>query len=139
MVVFTDGQRALQVLPNMIDTTPEAKLNLAIYYLHNEEISNAFQLLEELEPTTPQEYILKGVTMAMGAECLEEVNSKDFIEEAKTYFQSVGTSPSETDTIPGRQCMAQFHFLQKQFDDVNIYLASIQSYMSKSCPLSYLF
>ncbi len=131
MVVFTDGQRALQVLPNMIDTIPEAKLNLAIYYLHNEEISNAFHLLEELEPTTPQECILKGVTMAMGAECLEEESSKDCIEEAKSYFQSVGTSPSETDTIPGRQCMAQFYFLQKQFDDVNIYLASIQSYMSK--------
>lgn len=124
IVVFTEGQKALQVLPSLINVIPEAKLNLAIYYLQNDEVANASQLLNDLEPTTPQEYILKAVTMA------QESNDVDS-EEAKSYFHSVGTSPNETDTIPGRQCMAQFHFLQEQFEDVNIYLGSIQSYMSK--------
>ena len=132
MVVFTDGQKALQVLPCLINLLPEAKLNLAIYYLRNDETSDAAELLEELEPSTPQECILKGITLATDSEYSEDkLNQDSTIEEAKSYFQSVGTSPNEADTIPGRQCMAQFHFLQKEFNDVNIYLGSIQSYMCK--------
>ena len=40
----------------------------------------------------------------------------------------VGASPSECDTIPGRQCMAQCFFILKQFDDVLVYLRSIRPY-----------
>ena len=36
-VVFRDGENALQVLPPLIDVFPEARLNLVIYYLKNEE------------------------------------------------------------------------------------------------------
>lgn len=35
-----------------------------IYYLRNEEVQEAFELLKDLEPSTPQEYILKGVVNA---------------------------------------------------------------------------
>lgn len=38
-------------------------------------------------------------------------------------------SCSECDTIPGRQCMASCFFLLKNFEDVNIYLNSIKTYM----------
>lgn len=123
MVVFTYGQKALQVLPTLISIIPEAKLNLAIYYLQNDEYSKASELLDDLEPKTPQEFILKAITLITQ----EELD----IEEAKTLFQNVGSSPSETDTIPGRQCMAQFYFLDQQFEEVNVYLGSIQNYMSK--------
>jgi len=40
----------------------------------------------------------------------------------------VGASPSESDTIPGRQCMAQCFYILKQFDDVLVYLRSIKPY-----------
>jgi intraflagellar transport protein 56 len=40
----------------------------------------------------------------------------------------VGASPSEADTIPGRQCMASCFFILKQFDDVMVYLKSIRPY-----------
>lgn len=32
-VVFRDGDAALQVLPSLIDTLPEARLNLIIFHL----------------------------------------------------------------------------------------------------------
>jgi intraflagellar transport protein 56 len=128
MVAFTDGQKALQVLPPLVSSIPEARLNLAIYHLRNSEVDDAYELLEDLEPTTPQEYTLKAVTKATKYLASEE-ESDDLLEEAKSYFKSVGTSPNETDTIPGRQCMAQYHFLEKDFEDVNTYLSSIQSYM----------
>ena len=45
---------------------------------------------------------------------------------AQQYFQLVGASATECDTIPGRQCMASCFFLLKQFEDVNTYLKSTQ-------------
>jgi intraflagellar transport protein 56 len=59
-VVFRKGDNALQVLPPLLDVIPEARLNLVIFHLHNYEIMEAYDLLKDLEPTTPQEYILKG-------------------------------------------------------------------------------
>ena len=79
--------------------------------MRNDEISNAVELLEDLEPTAPQRYILKAVTMATDGEYSGDVN-RDSIVEAQCRFQSVGISPNETDIIPCRQCMAQFYFLQ---------------------------
>lgn len=35
LVVFLNGEGSQQVLPTLINTIPEAKLNLAIYYLKN--------------------------------------------------------------------------------------------------------
>ena len=35
LVVFRDGENALQVLPPLVDVVPEARLNLVIYYLKN--------------------------------------------------------------------------------------------------------
>eukprot|EP00976_Prorocentrum_cordatum_P115993 1196097-Prorocentrum_minimum.AAC.2 len=47
-----------------MDVPLEARLNLVIYYLRSGETGDAFNLIKELEPTTPQEYILKAVVHA---------------------------------------------------------------------------
>lgn len=52
--------------------------------------------------------------------------SKEHLKRAQHFFQLVGASPAECDTIPGRQCMASCFFLLKQFEDVLIYLNSIK-------------
>ncbi|KPP65277.1 hypothetical protein Z043_116317, partial [Scleropages formosus] len=120
LVVFRGGEGALQVLPPLIDVISEARLNLVIYYLRQ-----AYSLIKDLEPTTPQEYILKGVVnAALG----QEVGSRDHLKIAQQFFQLVGGSASECDTIPGRQCMASCFFLLRQFEDVLIYLNSVKSY-----------
>uniref|UniRef100_A0A673SQY3 Intraflagellar transport protein 56 n=1 Tax=Suricata suricatta TaxID=37032 RepID=A0A673SQY3_SURSU len=124
-VVFRGGEGALQVLPPLVDVIPEARLNLVIYYLRQDDVQEAYNLIKDLEPTTPQEYILKGVVnAALG----QEMGSRDHIKIAQQFFQLVGGSASECDTIPGRQCMASCFFLLKQFDDVLIYLNSFKSY-----------
>ncbi|XP_053112151.1 intraflagellar transport protein 56 isoform X2 [Hemicordylus capensis] len=113
LVVFRGGEGSLQVLPPLVDVIPEARLNLVIYYLRQDDVQEAYNLIKDLEPTTPQEYILKGVVNAV-------------------LGQEMGSMPlkaaSECDTIPGRQCMASCFFLLKQFDDVLIYLNSVKSY-----------
>lgn len=54
-------------------------------------------------------------------------SSKD-LKTAQHYYQLVGSSSSECDTIPGRQCMASCFFLAKQFEDVLVFLNSVKTY-----------
>lgn len=126
MVVFEDGQHALRVLPPLVDSLPEARLNLVIYYLRHDKLQEAYELIKDVEPSTPQEYILKGVVHATLG---QSTSSRQHIKTAQQYFQLVGSSPTECDTIPGRQCMASCFYLLKQFEDVNIYLNSIKQYL----------
>lgn len=113
------------MLPPLIDIIAEAKLNLVIYYLRNEEIQEAYQLIKDLEPITPKEYILKATVHAVIG---QTTDSKEHISIAHQLFQLVGSAATECDTIPGRQCMAQCFFLLKQFDDVLVYLRTIDKY-----------
>ncbi|CAF3059305.1 unnamed protein product [Rotaria socialis] len=125
MVVFQNGEGALQVLPPLVDVIPEARLNLVIYYLKEDDLDHAYDLMKDVEPLQPAEYILKGVVNAAYG---QEHNSRDHIKTAQSYFQLVGGSASECDTIPGRQSMAACYFLHKRFDDVIVYLSSIKTY-----------
>ena len=60
-MVFRNGEGALQTLPPLVDVIPEARLNLVIYLLKQDDIAEAYALIKDLEPTVPQEYILKGM------------------------------------------------------------------------------
>ncbi len=47
----------------------------------------------------------------------------EHLKKSQQYYQLVGASASECDTIPGRQCMASCFFLLKQFEDVLVFLS----------------
>ncbi|XP_024645313.1 intraflagellar transport protein 56 isoform X2 [Macaca nemestrina] len=107
LVVFRGGEGALQVLPPLVDVIPEARLNLVIYYLRQDDVQEAYNLIKDLEPTTPQEYILKGVVnAALG----QEMGSRDHMKIAQQFFQLVGGSASEcgaeTAWVCWRMCAA---------------------------------
>ncbi|XKL67233.1 hypothetical protein PGB90_010653 [Kerria lacca] len=125
LVVFRMGESALQILPPLVDVIPEARLNLVVHYLKQNDYQEAFELIKDIEPAVPHEYILKGVVNAAYG---QDNKLKENIKAAQQLFQLVGSSSSECDTIPGRQCMASAYFLQHQFQDVQIYLSSIKSY-----------
>ena len=59
---FHDAAVLAQTLPHLGDVPPEARLNLVIHHLRHGEVGEAFNLIKDLEPTTPQEYILKVCT-----------------------------------------------------------------------------
>ncbi len=63
-VVFQNGESALQILPPLVDVIPEARLNLVIYYLKQGNINEAYDLMKDVDPSQPNEYILKGVVNA---------------------------------------------------------------------------
>lgn len=136
LVVFRGGENALQVLPPLLDVIPEARLNLVIYYLKNDEVNEAYKLIKDMECVLPKEYILKAVVHAVIG---QNTDSKDHMRIAQNFFQMVGASPSECDTIPGRQCMASCFFILKQFDDVLVYLKSIRPYFQNEDDFNWNF
>lgn len=127
LVVFRNGENALQVLPPLLDIIPEARLNLVVFKLRTNEVMDAWNLIKDLEPSVPREYILKGVVLAALG---QQTGSREHLKLAQQLFQLVGASASESDTIPGRQCMASCFFLLRQFDDVLVYLKSIKPYFT---------
>jgi len=64
-------------------------------------------------------------------------DSREHLKSAQQYFQLVGASTSECDTIPGRQCMASCYYLLRQFDDVLIYLNSVKAYSANDPSFNY--
>lgn len=64
LVVFRNGEGSLQSLPSLVDVIPEARLNLVIYYLKQGNIEEAYELMKDVDPSQPNEYILKGVVNA---------------------------------------------------------------------------
>ncbi|KAJ8965156.1 hypothetical protein NQ314_004381 [Rhamnusium bicolor] len=136
LVVFRDGEGAMQVFPGLVDVVPEARLNLVINYLKNNDTKEAYDLLKDLQPAVPQEYILKGVVnAALG----QDLNSPEHIKTAKECFHLVGSSSSECDTIHGRQCMAAAFFLAGQFEEVLVYLTSVKSYLHSDDTFNFNF
>uniref|UniRef100_A0A3Q3DM99 Intraflagellar transport protein 56 n=1 Tax=Hippocampus comes TaxID=109280 RepID=A0A3Q3DM99_HIPCM len=115
LVVFRGGEGALQVLPPLIDVIPEARLNLVIYYLRQDDVQEAYNLIQDLVPTTPQVRIL-----------LYTYNPliREYLKVAQQFFQLVGGLASKI----GTQCMASCFFLLRKFDDVLTYLNSVKGY-----------
>jgi len=125
-VVFKGGEGSLQVLPPLMETPPEARLNLVIFHLQNGEVEEAYNLVKDLEPSTAPEYIIKAVVHISVGQAYQD--SQEHLKLAQQHFKLVGSSASECDTIPGRQCMASCFFLKKQWEDVLLYLKSIRTY-----------
>merc|ERR1711988_1744430 len=136
LVVFRNGENALQVLPPLLEIIPEARMNMVIYYLRTDEVVEAYNLMKDLEPSVPREYVLKGVVFAALG---QKTGSREHLKLAQQLFQLVGASASECDTIPGRQCMASCFFLLRQFEDVLVYLKSIKPYFTNDDDFNYNF
>jgi intraflagellar transport protein 56 len=133
LVVFRNGEGATRVLPSLAGVgsggpppLPEARLNLVIFHLRHGNVGDAYELIKDVDPSCPPEYILKAVVHALLA---QRSGSLEARKAAQQFFHTVGSSPSECDTIPGRQCMASCLFLLRQFEEVNIYLGSIKAYL----------
>ena len=117
----------LKIFSNLLDIIPEARQNLIIYYLRNGQVNQAYNLIKEMQTVTTKDYILKAVVHCILGQQGEPGNEN--LKKAQTFFQSIGASSTECDTIEGRQCMASCFRLTNAFNDEIIYLDSIEQYM----------
>ena len=130
----------LKTFSNLLDIIPEARQNLIIYYLRNDQITQAYNLIKDMQPITTKDYILKAIVhCVMGYQQQSEnpIELNDNLRKAQTFFQSIGASTSECDTIEGRQCMASCFRLGGMFNDELIYLDSIEQYMKDDDDFNY--
>ena len=65
MVVFSNGENALNVLSPLIEVFPEARLNLIVHHLRNDNVQEAYNCVKDLEPSVPREYIIKAVVYSI--------------------------------------------------------------------------
>ena len=131
IVAFKEGEKALQVLPRLVEI-PEAKLNLAIYYLKHDNIEAAAELIGDMEADSPQFHLVLGLLNTELSQMKRDLKQAN----AKRHFQCMGQSSTECDTIPGRQCMASYFYLINQFDNVNFYLDSINASFKRTMATS---
>ena len=132
MTVFDNDETSnnnnkFKVFSSLVDVVPEAKLNLIIYYLRNDSVNQAYNLIKDLQPNNTKEYILKAIVHCLLGQQSEK--NQEHLKKAHTYFQSIGASTNECDTIEGRQCMASCFRLSELFNDEIIYLESVESFM----------
>lgn len=132
MTVFDNDESStyhnkLKVFSSLVEVIPEAKLNLIIYFLKNDSVSQAFNLIKDLQPNNTKEYILKAIVHCLLGQQSEK--NQEHLKKAQTYFQSIGASTNECDTIEGRQCMASCFRLNGLYNDEIIYLESIEAFM----------
>lgn len=103
-------------------------------WLKQGQFKEAQGVLKDLQPTQPDEFILRAVVSAAIG---QDTGNAEQLKDAQQNFQIFGASQTHCDTIPGRQCMAQCFFLLKQFEDVNVYLKSIGPYLQQSDAFNY--
>lgn len=117
----------LKVFSSLVDYIPEARLNLIIYYLRNDQVTQAYNLIRDIQPNNTKEYILKAIVHCLLGQ--QSDKNIDHLKKAQTYFQSIGASSTECDTIEGRQCMASCFRLNGLYNDEIIYLESIEQFV----------
>ena len=126
------GEKALSTWPKLLNSVPEARLNLALYYLREGEVEAASDLMNEVEADSPQSHLVCGILHARRAQtCTHGEDQEDALELARHHFQSAGQSSTECDTVNGRQSMVSYLFLMSQFEDVLHYLDSIREHQQE--------
>ena len=96
-------------------------MNLVIYHLRHDGMQEAHELIKDVEPSTRKD-ILKGVVNASVGQAL---GSREHVKMAQQFFQLVGASASECDTIPDG--VHGLCFSAQTFEEENIYLNSIKA------------
>lgn len=74
---------ALSTLKSLVGVVDEAKMNLVLCHLSHREYEKAFELVDDLEPVTPSEHLIKGILHGVIG---EETNSKEHIFLAEKHF-----------------------------------------------------
>ncbi|VDM77638.1 unnamed protein product [Strongylus vulgaris] len=112
-VVFKEGDGAMQVFPGLMDTLPEARVNLILYHLKREDIESAMTLCNDLEPQSTTEFLVKAITFACWGQLKESV-SANFSHGIKAYHHNddvFSFNIAQTEMQCGMWKEAEEHFL----------------------------
>ena len=138
VVALNGGERALSTWPKLLNSVPEARLNLALYHLREGEVEAASDIMNEVEADSPQCHLVCGILHTRRAQtCPHGEEQDEALELARHHFQCAGQSSIECDTVNGRQSMASYLFLMSQFEDALHYLDSIHEHQQEDDAFAY--
>lgn len=133
LCIFQNGEGGFKVLPSLVNSLPEARYNLAVLYLRQNNPIEAFHLLENYHAIDISESILKAdVQMAIS----QLTGDSAALEEACQTFTEVGESEAR-DTVPGRQCLASAKFISNDFEEGLRVLQSIEEQIGDTDEFNY--
>jgi intraflagellar transport protein 56 len=134
LVVFHDGEDGFSVLPGLVDVLPEARLNLAVLYLRDNNPAEAYRLVQQFLPVDPSEVILKATVMLAYGQLTQEAS---LIEEARDALGDVGDMDGMRDTLAGRQCLATKQFLAVDYNETLRVLQTIEQQCGQTDEFNY--
>ena len=134
LCIFHDGVDGFTVLPKLVSALSEARYNLAVLYMRENNATEANEILQDYQPIELNESILKGtVLLAIG-----QLNSEAApIEEANAIFAEIGSMDNYKDTIPGRECLASTKFIVGEYDETLRVLQTIEEYVADQDEFNY--
>lgn len=132
--IFHDGDDGFTILPKLVQSLPEAKFNLSVLYMRENNPTEAFALLGDFQPVDVNESILKAtVCLAVGQLTTDAAP----IEEANAIFQEIGSMDVIKDTVPGRQCLISAKFINGEYDEVLRIMQTIEQLVNDSDEFNY--
>jgi intraflagellar transport protein 56 len=127
LCVFHDGVDGFTVLPKLVQALTEARYNLAVLYMRNNNPAEANEVIRDLQPVEQNESILKAtVLLAIGQANVEASQ----IEQANTIFGEMGAIETVKDTVCGRECLASAKFIVGDYEDTLRVLQTIEEIVS---------
>ncbi|KAK8891924.1 Intraflagellar transport protein 56 [Tritrichomonas musculus] len=116
LCIFHDGTDGFTILTPLASVLHEARYNLCILYMRENNPTEAFNLIsEQFQPLDISEHLLKAtVYLAMG----QITADTGQIEEANSIFNEIGEMEVVKDTVPGRQALATSKFVVGEYEEV---------------------
>jgi intraflagellar transport protein 56 len=134
LVVFQNGGDGFTELPKLVGGLNEARFNLAVLYMRDNNPTEAYNLLQKFQPLDINESILKAtVWLSYGL----LTSDAGFLEEASQIFAEIGDLEVVKDTVPGRQCLATSKFILTEYEETLRVLQSIEQAAADSDEFNY--
>ncbi|GIQ88349.1 tetratricopeptide repeat protein 26, partial [Kipferlia bialata] len=124
-ICLFEGQRIHRVMPTLVHSIPESRSNLVIHYIGQGQYHDAWEAVGDYEPVVSIDFMIKGAAAAVLG---QERQDTKLLRYAQSLFSVVGSSPTDQNTIQGRESMASSFFILQEFGDVLMYLDSIAQY-----------
>ena len=135
LCVFHNGTDGFTELTPLVNVLPEARYNLCILYMRENNPTEAFNLINEnFQIIDINESVLKAIVyLAIG----QLTNDNGPIEEANAIFKEVGEMEAYKDTVFGRQALATSKFIVGAYDDVLRIFKTIESELAENDEFNY--
>lgn len=134
LCIFQEGVDGFTKLTPLVDAIPEARYNLSILYLRDNQPKEAFNLYGEITPLDATESLMKAIVFLAMGQLTGDVGA---IETANEIFKEIGETEVIKDTVIGRQALATSKFIVCEYDEVLRIFNTIEEYLRENDEYNY--